>query len=53
MRTEYYTYKSYHYSAARRNKRRNDNLEQLAQALFNHYFIEHLDLLGDYKIGKF
>ena len=51
MRTGYYTYKPYYYSA-RRNKRRNDNLEQQAQALFNHYFVEHPDLLGDYSIGN-
>ena len=34
------------------NRRINDNLEQQAQALFNHYFIEHPDLLGDYRIGN-
>lgn len=51
MRTRYYTYRSCYHSA-RRNKRRNDNLEQQAQALFNHYFIEHPDLLGDYRIGN-
>ena len=34
------------------NRRINDNLEQQAQALFNHYFIEHPNLLGDYRIGN-
>ena len=34
------------------NRRINDNLEQQAQALFNHYFVEHPDLLGDYSIGN-
>ena len=34
------------------NRRINDNLEQQAQALFNHYVIEHPDLLGDYRIGN-
>ena len=34
------------------NRRINDNLEQQAQALFNHYFIEHPNLLGDYKMGN-
>ena len=34
------------------NRRINDNLEQQAQALFNHYFIEHPDLLGNYSIGN-
>ena len=51
MRTRYYKYRPYYHSA-RRNKRRNDNLEQQAQALFNHYFIEHPNLLGDYRIGN-
>ena len=51
MRTGYYTYKPCYHSA-KRNKRRNDNLEQQAQALFNHYFIEHPNLLGDYRIGN-
>lgn len=34
------------------NRRINGNLEQQAQALFNHYFIERPDLLGKYKIGN-
>ena len=34
------------------NSRINGNLEQQAQALFNHYFIERPDLLGKYKIGN-
>ena len=51
MRTGYYTYKPHNLSV-RKNKRRNGNLEQQAQALFNHYFIERPDLLGKYKIGN-
>ena len=40
MRTGYYTYRPCYHSA-RRNKRRNDNLEQQAQALFKAWFIEN------------
>ena len=39
MRTRYYTYRSCYHSA-RRNKRRNDNLEQQAQALFKAWFVD-------------
>ena len=34
------------------NRRINGNLEQQAQTLFNHYFIERPDLLGKYKISN-
>ena len=34
------------------NHRINGNLEQQAQTLFNHYFIERPDLLGKYKISN-
>mgnify|MGYP002568484214 CR=1 FL=1 len=47
----YYTYKP-HCHSVRRNKPRNRNLEQQAQALFNYYFIERTDLLGEYRIGN-
>lgn len=51
MRTGYYTYKPHNLSV-QKNKRRNGNLEQQAQTLFNHYFIERPDLLGKYKISN-
>ena len=51
MRTGYYTYKPHNLSV-RKNKRRNGNLEQQAQALFNYYLIERTDLLGEYRIGN-
>ena len=35
------------------NRRINGNLEQQAQALFNHYFIERPDLLGKYRKTEF
>ena len=47
----YYTYKP-HCHSVRRNKPRNRNLEQQAQALFNYYLIERTDLLGEYRIGN-
>ena len=34
------------------NRRINENLEQQAQALFNYYFIEHCEILGDYERGN-
>lgn len=34
------------------NHRINENLEQQAQALFNYYFIEHSEILGDYEKGN-
>ena len=34
------------------NRRINDNLEQQAQALFNHYFIDTPDLLGGFSVGS-
>ena len=34
------------------NRRLNDNLEQQAQALFNHYFIDTPDLLGGFSVGS-
>lgn len=34
------------------NRRINENLEQQAQALFNYYFIEHSEILGDYEKGN-
>ena len=48
MRTRYYTYRSCYHSA-RRNKRRNDNLEQQAQALFKAWFVD----FEPFKDGKF
>lgn len=48
MRTEYYTYRPCYHSA-RRNKRRNDNLEQQAQALFKAWFVD----FEPFKDGKF
>ena len=48
MRTGYYTYRTYYHSA-RRNKRRNDNLEQQAQALFKAWFVD----FEPFKDGKF
>ena len=44
----YYT----HHHFAPQNKHRNDNLEQQAQALFNHFFIEQPALLGKYSLGN-
>lgn len=34
------------------NRRINENLEQQAQALFNYYFIEHSEILGNYEKGN-
>lgn len=34
------------------NRRINENLEKQAQALFNYYFIEHCEILGDYERGN-
>ena len=48
MRTGYYKYRPYYHSA-RRNKRRNDNLEQQAQALFKAWFVD----FEPFKDGKF
>ena len=48
MRVGYYTYRPYYHSA-RRNKRRNDNLEQQAQALFKAWFVD----FEPFKGGKF
>ncbi|MBR5563608.1 MAG: restriction endonuclease subunit S [Bacteroidales bacterium] len=36
---------------SRQNRRRNDNLEQQAQNIFNHYFIESQTELGPYSEG--
>ena len=48
MRIGYYTHIPYYHSA-RRNKRRNDNLEQQAQALFKAWFVD----FEPFKDGKF
>ena len=48
MKTGYYKYRPYYHSA-RRNKRRNDNLEQQAQALFKSWFVD----FEPFKDGKF
>ena len=48
MRTGYYKYRPYYHSA-RRNKRRNDNLERQAQALFKAWFVD----FEPFKDGKF
>ena len=48
MKTGYYKYRPYYHSA-RRNKRRNDNLEQQAQALFKSWFVD----FEPFKGGKF
>ena len=34
------------------NRRINDNLEQQAQALFNYYFVDNINELGDYHEGS-
>ena len=34
------------------NRRINDNLEQQAQALFNYYFIDTPELLGEFSVGS-
>ena len=34
------------------NKRINDNLEQQAQVLFNHYFVDTPEILGDCTVGN-
>ena len=34
------------------NRRINDNLEQQAQTLFNYYFVEKPELLGDVEVGN-
>ena len=34
------------------NRRTNDNLEQQAQALFNYYFIDTPELLGEFSVGS-
>ena len=34
------------------NRRVNDNLEQQAQALFNYYFIDTPELLGEFSVGS-
>ena len=48
MRTGYYTYKP-HNPSVRKNKRRNGNLEQQAQALFKAWFVD----FEPFKDGKF
>lgn len=48
MRTGYYTYKPHNLSV-RKNKRRNRNLEQQAQALFKAWFVD----FEPFKNGKF
>jgi len=48
MRTGYYTYKPHNLSV-RKNKRRNGNLEQQAQALFKAWFVD----FEPFKDGKF
>ena len=48
MRTGYYTYKPHNLSV-RKNKRRNGNLEQQAQALFKAWFVD----FEPFKNGKF
>ena len=35
-----------------KNRRGNDNLEQQAQTLFNYYFVEKPELLGDVEVGN-
>ena len=51
MQTAYHTYSSYQ-PLFHKNRRINDNLEQQAQALFNHYFIDTPDLLGGFSVGS-
>ena len=51
MRTGYYTYRTYYHSA-RRNKRRNDNLEQQAQALFKAWFVDNA-VIGDTSVSDY
>ena len=47
----YYTYERRRSRFSRQNRRRNDNLEQQAQALFNYYFVDNINELGEYSEG--
>ena len=47
----YQTYGRNRSRFSRQNRRRNDNLEQQAQNIFNHYFIENHTELGTYSEG--
>ena len=51
MQTAYHTYSS-HQPLFHKNRRINDNLEQQAQALFNYYFIDTPELLGEFSVGS-
>ena len=51
MQTAYHTYSSYQ-PLFHKNRRINDNLEQQAQALFNYYFIDTPELLGEFSVGS-
>ena len=51
MQTADYIYRSYQLPFYK-NRRLNDNLEQLAQALFNYYFIDTPELLGEFSVGS-
>ena len=51
MRIRYNTYNNKNHLFYK-NRQINDNLEQQAQALFNHYFIESSDQLEDVTVGN-
>ncbi len=51
MQTAYHTYSSYQ-PLFHKNRRINDNLEQQAQVLFNHYFVDTPEILGDCTVGN-
>ena len=51
MQTAYHTYSPYQ-PLFHKNRRINDNLEQQAQALFNYYFIDTPELLGEFSVGS-
>lgn len=51
MQIAYYTYRAYQ-TPFYKNRQINDNLEQQAQALFNYYFIDTPELLGEFSVGS-
>ena len=52
MKISRISYKSQRHRFRSSFRRKNDNLEQQAQALFDYYFIENSNLLGDAKVGN-
>ena len=51
MQIAYYTYRAYQ-TPFYKNRQINDNLEQQAQVLFNHYFVDTPEILGDCTVGN-